>query len=614
LFQIKKIILKSLLVVMLCFSVTTISGVATSVVVEAAVKAPSLKESKKTLYVGYNTYKIELNNLVKAAEVTYKSSSTKIATVSSSGTIKPVKAGSATITATVKQNSKTYDLKMTVTVKKPYIDLTQVTDYLNIGETYLFKAKVFGMKDKVVWSISDTEIANINAGGKITAMKSGSVTIQAKAGSVAVGFQLTIGSGRIGTFSENISCYEEYTVWINLSDNFDGEHLTGNIEEPYIFDYEWGDWDGDRIPLTIIPLTTGTAPITITSSETTDKLVIQVTVVEKPVDVEELSSKEIYAKCGPSTVEIVASDEFGEALGSGFFIGEGKIVTNYHVIEGANHIIVRTYDKKEYVLKTILGYDEALDLAVLELEEEYNSLTISQEAVTVGEDIYTLGSPLGLTQTMSKGMVSSASRVFENVDYIQIDAAISPGNSGGPLVNAYGEVIGINTMYYVDGQNLNFAINIKELQKIYTNKPLSVTEYYDKYNIEWEEWFNANMIYEDPTLSQYISTSQYVPAGLGAKGTVTKDENGDIYWFRVTEPGWFYGILESENLQDLKYTYFELYDINGEECIQLAYEEPEELYQYIKYYLNPGDYLIFVSLPYDYIGDDIPYLFYLIYY
>jgi uncharacterized protein YjdB len=204
--------------------------VATGVVVEAAVKAPSLKESKKTLYVGYNTYKMEFNNLVKAAVVAYKSSSTKIATVSSSGTIKPIKAGSATITATVKQNSKTYDLKMTVTVKKPYIELTQVSDYLNIGETYLFKAKVFGMKDKVIWSVSDTEIANINSGGKITAVKSGTVTVQAKAGSAAVEFQLTIGSSRIGTFSENISCYEDYTVWINLSDSFEGEHLTGNIE------------------------------------------------------------------------------------------------------------------------------------------------------------------------------------------------------------------------------------------------------------------------------------------------------------------------------------------------------------------------------------------------
>ena len=377
------------------------------------------------------------------------------------------------------------------------------------------------MADKVVWSVSDTDIATISTNGTLTAVKSGTVTIYAKAGGKTARCNVIIG-------------------------------------------------------------------------------------------LKELTAKEVYAKCGPATVEIVALDEYGESLGSGFFIEPGKVVTNYHVIKGAKKIIVKTYDNKKYEITNILGYDEALDLAVLQLDVKNVCLEISKEGAAVGEDIYTLGSPFGLTGTMTDGMISTASRVIDEVDYIQINAAISPGNSGGPLVNAYGEVIGINTMYYIDAQNLNFAVNINELKKVNTDQAISVSDYFTQYEKQANDKFWANVIVEDPLASQNIETCQYAWSGIGIVGTASASESGDMYRFQVEEAGKLYGILKSLSLNDMTNTYFELWYYYGGK-IEVAKEKPEELYQEIDYYLTPGDYVILIYAPYEYTGVDINYAFALLY-
>lgn len=517
----KRLILKAILTVVLVFGVTTISGVAYSTTVEAAVATPSVKEASKTLYVGYNTFKIKLLHLSKKYKVTYKSSNNQIASVTSKGIIKPVSAGTTSINATVKQDNKIYHLKVTITVKNPSTKLTQSVSSLYKGDTYQFKAITEGTDKKVEWSVSDTSIADITAQGKLTALASGSVTVNAKAG--------------------------------------------------------------------------------ISSAE------CKVDIAKK-----ELSSKDIYSLCNASTVEVIATDEYGEALGSGFFISDKTIVTNYHVIEGANKLEAVTYDNKKYEIKNILGYSEDIDLAVLELDADYDYLDLCKEPVQGGENVYTFGSPLGLNSTMTKGMVSNASRVIENVNYIQIDASISHGNSGGPLVNVYGEVVGVNTMYYADGQNLNFAININELKKITTDKPITVADYYTKYEKDYEEWFNANIIKEDPTKSQSKSTCQEIPSGYGVEGTIKSSEYADCYYINVTSPGNIAGILETDTLSDLTNTYFELYTYSGTKICG-SKQNDEKLYESFYKYINPDEYIIFIYLPDGYSGPDVDYGFVLSY-
>ena len=188
---------------------------------------------------------------------------------------------------------------------------------------------------------------------------------------------------------------------------------------------------------------------------------------------DELSSKEVYSKCKDSVVEVNA----GESLGSGFFTEKKKVVTNFHVISNATSLSIKTMDDEKYEVLKVLGYDENVDLAVLEVDYDGVPMDKNTHGLTMGETTYTIGSSLGLTNTFSDGMISNTSRIFDGIEYIQTNTAISGGNSGGPLINAYGEVIGVTTSSFVNGQNLNLAINIDELNKIDTSDPMTADEF-----------------------------------------------------------------------------------------------------------------------------------------
>lgn len=213
--------------------------------------------------------------------------------------------------------------------------------------------------------------------------------------------------------------------------------------------------------------------VTITASVNSKKYLSTIQVKPK-----ELTAEEIYEKCSKATVEIlaeVASERYN--LGSGFFIDEGTVITNYHVVSGASNIKITDSEKKSYHVEQVLGYNDEIDLVILKVNSQNEYLEKNEEAIKPGETVYTLGSPLGLTGSFADGMVSSPARKIESVDYIQVTAPMSPGNSGGPLINKYGEVIGINTWQYTEGQNLNFSININEIQNIKTDKPLSMSDF-----------------------------------------------------------------------------------------------------------------------------------------
>lgn len=182
------------------------------------------------------------------------------------------------------------------------------------------------------------------------------------------------------------------------------------------------------------------------------------------------TSEEVYSYIAPSVLEILVSDSSGEpfAVGSGFFIDEnGLAVTNYHVMKGAYFAKATLFDGSEAEIDYVVDYDQNLDLALVHVSVSGNSfLSLSERGVTTGETVYAMGSSLGLTGTFSDGLVSRASRQVGGIDCIQTTAPISHGNSGGPLVNVHGEVVGVNSMTLADGQNLNFAINIRQLENL----------------------------------------------------------------------------------------------------------------------------------------------------
>ena len=194
-----------------------------------------------------------------------------------------------------------------------------------------------------------------------------------------------------------------------------------------------------------------------------------------------LSLQEIYRRCIGSVVSIVTVTPSGKASGTGIIMSEdGYVITNHHVIENAQAVSVLTSDSQEYAA-SVVGSDETSDLAVLKVEAdglqaaEFGDSSVLQ----VGDSVAAIGDPLGtaLRGTMTDGIISAINRDLtvndRTMNLIQTNAALNNGNSGGPLINCYGQVIGINTMkmsnFYSSSmtvEGIGFAIPIDTAKPI----------------------------------------------------------------------------------------------------------------------------------------------------
>lgn len=174
------------------------------------------------------------------------------------------------------------------------------------------------------------------------------------------------------------------------------------------------------------------------------------------------------------------------AQGSGFIISpNGYIVTNEHILRGSNDIKIRTVENEIKSAK-LIGVNSILDIALLKIEGEYDYLEfVGLEEVRLGEKAIAIGNPRGLLFSVSEGIVSGINRRGSNnlSLYIQTDAALNPGSSGGPLLNKEGKVIGINN-FKLQGDNLGFALNsdsiIEAVNGILQNNQDKLLEEYGK--------------------------------------------------------------------------------------------------------------------------------------
>ncbi len=208
-------------------------------------------------------------------------------------------------------------------------------------------------------------------------------------------------------------------------------------------------------------------------------------VLLEPIDVEEELITNLYERVSPSVVNITARvisyDIFfgampNEGTGSGFVIDEaGHIVTNWHVVEGAESVEV-TFSDETTVPAQILGADPPNDLAVLKVDvlpAELHPVEWGSSAdLRVGQRAIAIGNPFGLERTLTTGVVSALGRPLQLdndqfiFDVIQTDAAINPGNSGGPLLDSRGRVIGVNTAIRDDAQGIGFTIPVDTVRRV----------------------------------------------------------------------------------------------------------------------------------------------------
>ena len=271
------------------------------------------------------------------------------------------------------------------------------------------------------------------------------------------------------------------------------------------------------------------------------------------------SATEIHDNYVNSVGEIITYDKSGNeySLGTCFvYTADGRIITNYHVIENSYSAKV-TLGGQNYTVNYVLAYDKDIDIAVLKINaSNLQPAVICDSSHKVGEVVYAFGNSQGLTSTFSDGMITYSNREIDGVAYVQHDAPISSGNSGGPLINKYGEVIGINTWTLLDSQNLNFAIHVSELDNLHYGSQLTMAQYYEK------------------ECSPFLRMKNYIIS----QGTYDSD-------------GYYCVELGFDYSSDYSYTYS-----------RMAFYYPEENEITLDFLLDDGDDWVYITLTEDLTG------------
>ena len=239
---------------------------------------------------------------------------------------------------------------------------------------------------------------------------------------------------------------------------------------------------------------------------------------EETFHLQEYTSTEIYNQALKYVGEIITYDKKGIPLaqGTGFVSSaDGNIITNYHVVDGAYSATI-TIGEDTYTIQSVLAYDADVDLAVLKINATgLTPANICKNDPVVAEMVYAVGSPKGFTASVSVGIVSYAKREIAGVTYVQHDAAITNGSSGSPLINKYGEVIGVNVGAFYG--EINVAIFTGELDNLEYGAPMTLAELYDSQHTPNDiltEWLlrSYNYIIDNDLFYYQIEGNEFIYA------------------------------------------------------------------------------------------------------
>lgn len=346
----------------------------------------------------------------------------------------------------------------------------------------------------------------------------------------------------------------------------------------------------------VTALKSGSANITVSVPKLNIKSVATVTVSKK-----QLSAKEAFDKVNPSVVYIEAYNKYNKAVasGSGFIVSkDGKIVTNHHVVTDIteiSYVKVRLANGVTYQTKKAVGYNADKDLVILKVDGPTNLPVVTlgdSNKVSTGEKVYALGSPEGVQNSITEGIVSNRNVIYDKNSYIQTSASINHGNSGGVLINVYGEVIGINDWGYVGAQNMNYAIPVNVYKQVPANSNYQLININREYYVPAHGKGNVNEVEDNDSFddADYIPYSEAV-----LHGTFSSNKDQDVYYFLITD---YKSVSIIGTTTDSNYTEdltFSLYDADGNfiEVCDLEWDDVRKVYYCnLEENLEPGLYHI----------------------
>jgi tetratricopeptide (TPR) repeat protein len=247
----------------------------------------------------------------------------------------------------------------------------------------------------------------------------------------------------------------------------------------------------------------------------------------------EINLTQLVNKIRPAVATIIVYDANAKVtgIGSGFFIDKiGHLITNYHVLEGSYAADVRTADGNAYPVKMVVAENQTFDLLKVLVDvprEKINWIRIDKELPEIAEQIMVIGSPMGLEQTVSEGIVSSIREIPGLGQFFQMSAPISPGSSGSPVINLKGQVVGVATFQFIRGQNLNFAVSGKSALTLKPTGP----------GLSLSRWtFNKSL--QKPRLAEELCRKGYSFSMNGEhqkaveffREAIEKDPNNTMAW------------------------------------------------------------------------------------
>ncbi len=278
---------------------------------------------------------------------------------------------------------------------------------------------------------------------------------------------------------------------------------------------------------------------------------------------EKLDYEQLIALVKPAIVRINVIGQEGPSVGSGFVVDkDGTVITNYHVITGAKKVEVEFANGAKAKGLGYRAFNTKKDIAIIKIEMPASAQTIVPLAEALpgeGAEVMAFGAPLGLSFTSSKGIISALRKEDEMRDqlgadvkgnWLQTDTPISPGNSGGPLVDRYGRVVGMNTMQLTSGQNLNFAVSAQDIDEELKKAPSEVKEFKPEDLKEFTKSISRKLASEELGTERgrklFAAVEEIFLVNMTERKTVALDASGRI-WTRVIVKS--QGAIEKSKIQ-----------------------------------------------------------------
>lgn len=257
-------------------------------------------------------------------------------------------------------------------------------------------------------------------------------------------------------------------LWLNGAGSFEvtiSERTSNDILSVWVADEEAlditvGEWNGDTCTVDLTANKSGILRVIVTAAGT------QKTVKVYATPLHDMTSEEIYDYAHDTVVEIETYDRKGNLyMGAGFFIGDGLVLTNHHVVEAAKTIKITDYNGKEYTAKSVLGFDKEKDLILIQVSKTNTAALNIAESVKGGQRIYSYGSPLCITGTFTQGMIANPHVEIDGNNYVQLAMPSGVGSGGGPIMDTQGRVVGVMCLVVNGAQNMSFAVDYATIRE-----------------------------------------------------------------------------------------------------------------------------------------------------